>query len=91
MWSADLPYFDPGQRKKVFLLLFLQKKKSLPPYTRIYFEDEAAANAADPVLATVPADRRHMLLARRSETSAGVVYRFDIHMQGDEETVFFDV
>ena len=60
-------------------------------FTRIYFADEAEANSADPVLQSVPEDRRHTLIAARSETPAGPVYRFDIHMQGDDETVFFDV
>ena len=60
-------------------------------YTRLYFADEAAANAADPVLATVPAERRRTLMAAREKTSGGVQYRFDIHMQGVDETVFFDL
>jgi protocatechuate 3,4-dioxygenase, alpha subunit len=60
-------------------------------YTRIYFSDEALANAADPVLARVPAERRRTLIAERCETPGGVVYRHDIHMQGPDETVFFDV
>ena len=60
-------------------------------YTRIYFADEEAANAADPVLAGVPEDRRGTLLATREETAYGIVYRFDIRMQGDSETVFFAV
>jgi protocatechuate 3,4-dioxygenase alpha subunit len=55
--------------------------------TRIYFADEEAANAADPVLASVPADRRETLLARTTDDG----YRFDIHLQGDGETVFFAV
>jgi protocatechuate 3,4-dioxygenase alpha subunit len=55
--------------------------------TRIYFADEEAANAADPVLARVPADRRDTLLA----TATADGYRFDIHLQGDGETVFFDL
>ena len=59
-------------------------------FTRIYFSDEAAANAKDPVLAAVPADRRGTLIAERTETPTGSVYRFDIHMQGPRETVFFD-
>jgi protocatechuate 3,4-dioxygenase alpha subunit len=59
-------------------------------YTRLYFSDEAAANAEDPVLASVPAERRATLIAERTATPAGIVYRFDIHMQGDNETVFFD-
>ena len=60
-------------------------------YTRIYFSDEAAANGADAVLNSVPEDRRQTLIAERSEGPGGGVYRFDIHMQGDRETVFFDV
>jgi protocatechuate 3,4-dioxygenase alpha subunit len=56
--------------------------------TRIYFPDEQAANAADPVLESVPADRRATLIA----VPAGQdLLRFDIHMQGDDETVFFDL
>lgn len=54
--------------------------------TRLYFEDEAA-NAADPILALVPAERRETLIARK----AGQVWRFDIVLQGDRETVFFDI
>jgi protocatechuate 3,4-dioxygenase alpha subunit len=60
--------------------------------TRIYFADEAALNAKDPVLRLVEQDvRRETLLARREERSGEVVYRFDIRLQGDGETVFFDV
>jgi protocatechuate 3,4-dioxygenase alpha subunit len=57
--------------------------------TRIYFADEAAANAADPVLASVAEDRRATLIA--SAEPGGDSYRFDIRLQGDGETVFFDV
>jgi protocatechuate 3,4-dioxygenase alpha subunit len=60
-------------------------------FTRIYFDDESQANAGDPVLAAVPAERRATLIARREHQPGGVVYRFDIRMQGDAETVFFDV
>ncbi|WLE62664.1 protocatechuate 3,4-dioxygenase subunit alpha [Burkholderia plantarii] len=61
-------------------------------FTRLYFEDEAEANAADAVLDSVPAARRETLMARREARSNGlVVYRFDIRMQGDRETVFFDL
>ncbi len=62
----------------------------LHTFTRIYFEDEAEANESDAVLAAVPADRRDTLIARREPNTANV-YRFDIHMQGDKETVFFDL
>lgn len=60
-------------------------------FTRIYFDDETAANAADPVLSTVPAERRATLIARRDEQRGHVVYHFDIRMQGERETVFFDL
>lgn len=53
--------------------------------TRIYFADEAEANAADPVLTSVPQARRYTLLAQPEEGG----YRFDIHLQGPQETVFF--
>jgi protocatechuate 3,4-dioxygenase, alpha subunit len=57
-------------------------------YTRIYFADETTANAADGVLALVPAARRNTLLATRGADGA---YRFDIRIQGGDETVFFAV
>jgi len=60
-------------------------------YTRIYFEDEAAANAADPVLCEVPESRRATLIARREPVATGGAYVHDICMQGSNETVFFDV
>ncbi|MCO7221983.1 protocatechuate 3,4-dioxygenase subunit alpha [Klenkia sp. PcliD-1-E] len=55
--------------------------------TRVYFADEAEANATDPVLSALPEDRRRTLVARRTEDG----YRFDIHLQGEDETVFFAV
>lgn len=59
--------------------------------TRIYFSDEREANLRDPVLGAVPRRRRDTLIARHDEAVAGRTYRFDIHMQGERETVFFDV
>ena len=59
--------------------------------TRLYFADEEAANAADPVLSLIEPSRRPTLLAQRTEREGGVVYVFDIRLQGPGETVFFDV
>jgi protocatechuate 3,4-dioxygenase, alpha subunit len=60
--------------------------------TRIYFGDEAEANAKDPVLRLVEQEkRRQTLLARREEREGQVVYRIEFRLQGDDETVFFDV
>jgi len=54
--------------------------------TRIYFGDEPEANAADPLLAALGEAERATLVAE-PDGSGG--YRFDIHLQGDHETVFF--
>jgi protocatechuate 3,4-dioxygenase alpha subunit len=60
--------------------------------TRMYFSDEADANANDPVLNIIEQpSRRETLIARREARDSGVCYVFDIHLQGDRETVFFDV
>ena len=60
-------------------------------HTRMYFEDEAQANAADPVLNLIEWEvRRKTLIARREQRGAATVYKFDIRLQGDGETVFFD-
>lgn len=57
--------------------------------TRIYFAGDAA-NAEDPVLALVPADRRDTLLAR-PDPGLAVRWTFEIRLSGDGETVFFDI
>ena len=57
-------------------------------FTRIYFEGDPA-NAADPILALVPADRRRTLLAKADPGKPGL-FRFDLYLQGGNETVFFD-
>ena len=60
--------------------------------TRLYFSDEEAANASDPVLNLIEQPvRRSTLIAKRSERGAKVIYSFTINLQGPEETVFFDV
>jgi protocatechuate 3,4-dioxygenase alpha subunit len=56
--------------------------------TRMYFADEGELNAADPVLQSVPEERRSTLLAEPVPEDG---YRFDIHLQGEGETVFFAV
>jgi protocatechuate 3,4-dioxygenase, alpha subunit len=56
--------------------------------TRIYFPGELA-NESDPVLKLVPAPRRHTLIAK-PERASGETLVWDVHLQGDDETVFFD-
>ena len=60
--------------------------------TRMYFPDEEAANAQDPILRKIPAARVSTLIAERAGSVDGLpVYRFDIRLQGHRETVFFDI
>lgn len=59
--------------------------------TRMYFSDEAKANATDPVINLIEWQvRRQTLIAQREQRGAQVVYRFNIRLQGEDETVFFD-
>lgn len=79
-----------GQAPHLNVMVFMRGLLS-HLYTRVYFSDEGALNAGDPVLGSVDETRRQTLIAKREETPGGTVYRFDIHMQGESETVFFDV
>lgn len=58
-------------------------------FTRVYFAHETL-NASDPVLLRVPADRRQTLIATREGDQPEPAFRFDIVLQGNGETVFFD-
>lgn len=80
---------DARQAPHVNVIVFMRGLLS-HLYTRVYFADEAA-NARDPVLLSVPEERRATLIAERETKDGVAVYRFDIHMQGERETVFFDV
>jgi len=57
--------------------------------TRVYFEGDSALGR-DPVLALVPEDRRHTLIARR-DANESAHWKFEIRLQGEQETVFFDI
>jgi protocatechuate 3,4-dioxygenase alpha subunit len=59
-------------------------------YTRLYFSDEKT-NDADPILNLVPTDRRGTLIAHKQPGNGAPAYRFDIRVQGGDETVFFDI
>lgn len=60
--------------------------------TRMYFSDEAEANAKDAVLNVIEWEARRKTLVAQREVKDGVVtYRFDIRLQGEGETVFFDI
>jgi protocatechuate 3,4-dioxygenase alpha subunit len=73
-----------GQAPHLELLVFMRGLLK-PVLTRVYFPDEAEANAADPVLGGVPESDRPTLIAE----AAGGDLRFDVRLQGDRQTVFF--
>jgi protocatechuate 3,4-dioxygenase, alpha subunit len=87
---GSVPDPDGKPQAPHILLAIFARGMLLQLYTRIYLDGESA-NAADPVLALVPADRRVTLIAARQPGSGNAVYHLDIHLQGDNETVFFDV
>ena len=57
--------------------------------TRFYFADED--NSADEIFNSIPADRRHTITMQRDDSEGTPIYRLDIHMQGERETVFFEL
>ena len=86
-WFDTIKPGKPGDDQAPHLnVIVTMRGMLLHAFTRIYFPDELA-NATDKVLRLVPAERRDTLIAT---SLGGGVYRFDIHMQGDNETVFFD-
>jgi protocatechuate 3,4-dioxygenase alpha subunit len=81
---------SPGEAPHINVIVTM-RGLLLHAFTRVYFDDEATANAKDAVLASVSAERRATLVAKRVEEGGAVRYRLDIRMQGADETVFFDV
>jgi protocatechuate 3,4-dioxygenase alpha subunit len=80
-----------GRPQAPHVNLVVQARGMLDPsFTRLYFDDEAEANADDQVLAQVPANRRATLVAVRDDGGPVPTYRLDIVFQGDDETVFLD-
>jgi protocatechuate 3,4-dioxygenase alpha subunit len=76
-----------GEEAPFLSVIVFMRGALLHLHTRIYFSDEEERNAKDETLLSVPEDRRKTLIAQQQ----GSVYTFNIHMQGEQETVFFDV
>ena len=81
-----------GRWRRTSTLWIVARGINIGLITRLYFGDEAEANAEDPVLGLIeqPA-RRATLVAARNCATAWPVYGFDIRLQGEGETVFFDI
>ena len=85
-----VPTFDGKPQAPHLLLAVFARGLLLHLYSRIYFGNEAA-NRTDPVLALVPVDRRATLIAAPKLQANATIYSFDIHLQGERETAFFDI
>jgi protocatechuate 3,4-dioxygenase alpha subunit len=85
--SAQAP--DGGTQAPHLNVTVFARGMLLHAFTRMYFSDDDPA-ARDPLLSRVDPARRQTLIGQRSERDGRIVYRWDIHLQGDRETVFFD-
>ncbi|TYB41938.1 protocatechuate 3,4-dioxygenase subunit alpha [Actinomadura chibensis] len=84
-WFSTVKPGATGDNAPYIAVLVLARGLLKPVFTRLYFPEDDAAHAGDPLLGIVPAERRATLVAER-EGERG--YRFDIHLQGERETVF---
>jgi protocatechuate 3,4-dioxygenase alpha subunit len=88
---GTVPYRDGRPQAPHIAFSIFARGINIHLQTRMYFPENPAANAADPVLEAVGQPALiETLIARREERGNAVVYRFDIHLQGERETVFFD-
>lgn len=86
-----LPWRDGRLQAPHVSLLIFARGINIHLHTRMYFSDEASANAVDPVLKYIDqVERRATLVGTRRDGGDAITYRFDIRLQGEGETVFFD-
>lgn len=85
---GSVPFNDGRLQAPHISLWIVARGINLGLQTRIYFSDEEAANKDDPVLNRLEHQNRVPTLIAQRE---GSTYRFDVHLQGEKETVFFDI
>jgi protocatechuate 3,4-dioxygenase alpha subunit len=83
-----VPFFDGRMMAPHITVWIVARGINIGLHTRMYFGDEEASNAEDPVLARIEHRNRVPTLIAPLQ---GGTYSFDIHLQGDDETVFFDI
>lgn len=84
-----VPYPDGRMQAPHITAWIVARGINIGLHTRIYFDDEDQANAADPILSRIEFPSRiPTLLAKKTGEGA---YRFDIYLQGPSETIFFDI
>lgn len=81
------PFLDGQLMAPHISLWIVARGINLGLHTRVYFPDEEEANAADPILARIEHRARVATLIARKEPDG---YVFDVRLQGENETVFFD-
>jgi protocatechuate 3,4-dioxygenase alpha subunit len=86
---GPVPWHDGTTQAPHLSLRLFARGMLLHVVTRVYFSDEPS-NEHDPILSSIPdAARRRTLIATREAVQDAPTYRMDIHLQGDQETVFF--
>lgn len=83
-----VPFFDGRKMAPHLTVWIVARGINIGLHTRMYFGDEETANAEDPVLMRIEQKERVSTLVAPRD---GDIYRFDIHLQGINETVFFDI
>lgn len=87
-----VPWRDGRPQAPHLSLAIFARGINIHLHTRMYFPEDEAAQAVDPVLLAIEhPGRRATLVATRTADAGMPVYRFDIHLQGAQETVFFDI
>jgi protocatechuate 3,4-dioxygenase alpha subunit len=84
-----VPYPDGQMQAPHITAWIVARGINIGLHTRIYFEDEGDANTADPILSRIAHPNRIATLLAKKEADGH--YRFDIHLQGPDETIFFDI
>jgi protocatechuate 3,4-dioxygenase, alpha subunit len=84
------PVSEDGQAPFITVVVFM-RGLLVHAFTRLYFSDEMGKNEQDEVLNLVPKNRRNTLIAHKLERNGREEYTFNIVMQGNNETVFFDL
>jgi protocatechuate 3,4-dioxygenase, alpha subunit len=79
-----------GEAPHINVILFM-RGLLLHLHTRLYFSDEKAANSKDDLLNSVSNERRNTLIANKIDINGNAFYEFNIYLQGEKETVFFDI
>lgn len=84
-----VPFVDGRMQAPHVTMWIVARGLNMGLHTRIYFEDEADANSADPILSRIEHQNRISTLLAKKQSDG--TYRFDVHLQGPHETIFFDI